>query len=121
MILGSGGLGSIGSDTARALLDLGESVVLLATGEHPVPVPSGRGRLRRSGPPRPGTDRPAGHGKADASVEWESRPLGCDLYSPTVAHANIQQRHRCSGSQRRSGTGRASLFIVPNGIRPAAP
>jgi hypothetical protein len=31
-----------------------------------VPVPSGRGRLRRSGPPRPGTDRPAGHGKADA-------------------------------------------------------
>jgi hypothetical protein len=30
-----------------------------------VPVPSGRGRLRRSGPPRPGTDRPAGHGKAD--------------------------------------------------------
>jgi len=31
------------------------------------PVPSGRGRLRRSGPPRPGTDRPAGHGKADAS------------------------------------------------------
>jgi hypothetical protein len=33
-----------------------------------VPVPSGRGRLRRSGPPRPGTDRPAGHGKADAGV-----------------------------------------------------
>jgi len=31
-----------------------------------VAVPSGRGRLRRSGPPRPGTDRPAGHGKADA-------------------------------------------------------
>ena len=30
-----------------------------------VPVPSGRGRLRRSGPPRPGTDRPAEHGKAD--------------------------------------------------------
>ena len=34
-----------------------------------VPVPSGRGRLRRSGPPRPGTDRPAGHGKADASFD----------------------------------------------------
>jgi hypothetical protein len=33
------------------------------------PVPSGRGRLRRSGPPRPGTDRPAGHGKADASLD----------------------------------------------------
>jgi hypothetical protein len=32
------------------------------------PVPSGRGRLRRSGPPRPGTDRPAGHGKADPSL-----------------------------------------------------
>ena len=30
--------------------------------------PSGRGRLRRSGPPRPGPDRPAGHGKADASL-----------------------------------------------------
>jgi hypothetical protein len=26
-----------------------------------------RGRLRRSGRPRPGTDRPAGHGKADPS------------------------------------------------------
>jgi hypothetical protein len=34
-----------------------------------VPVPSGRGRLRRSGPPRPGTDRPAGHGKADKSLD----------------------------------------------------
>jgi hypothetical protein len=34
-----------------------------------VPVPSGRGRLRRSGPPRPGTDRPAGHGKADPSLD----------------------------------------------------
>jgi hypothetical protein len=33
------------------------------------PVPSGRGRLRRFGPPRPGTDRPAGHGKADASLD----------------------------------------------------
>src|SRR4029453_16105704 len=31
MILVTGGLGSIGSYTARALLDLGESVVLLAT------------------------------------------------------------------------------------------
>ena len=31
MILVPGGLGSIGSHTARALLDLGESVVLLAT------------------------------------------------------------------------------------------
>ena len=33
MILVTGGLGSIGSRTARALLDLGESVVLLATRE----------------------------------------------------------------------------------------
>jgi hypothetical protein len=40
------------------------------------PVPSGRGRLRRSGPPRPGTDRPAGHGKADASAERNSELLG---------------------------------------------
>jgi hypothetical protein len=32
-----------------------------------VPVPSGRGRLGRSGPPRPGTELPAGHGKADES------------------------------------------------------
>jgi UDP-glucose 4-epimerase len=31
MILVTGGLGSIGSHTARAMLDLGESVVLLAT------------------------------------------------------------------------------------------
>jgi hypothetical protein len=40
-----------------------------------VPVPSGRGRLRRSGPPRPGTDRPAGHGKAEAGVEQKERLL----------------------------------------------
>jgi integrase len=39
-----------------------------------VPVPSGRGRHRRSGPPRPGTDRPAGHGKADASL-YQTDPL----------------------------------------------
>jgi UDP-glucose 4-epimerase len=31
MILVTGGLGSIGSHTSRALLDLGESVVLLGT------------------------------------------------------------------------------------------
>jgi UDP-glucose 4-epimerase len=31
MILATGGLGSIGSHTTRALLDLGESVVLVAT------------------------------------------------------------------------------------------
>ena len=31
MILVTGGLGSVGSHTARALLALGESVVLLAT------------------------------------------------------------------------------------------
>ena len=31
-------------------------------------VPCGRGRLRRSGPPRPGTDRPTGHGKADQGL-----------------------------------------------------
>ena len=31
MVPVTGGLGSIGSHTARALLDLGESVVLLAT------------------------------------------------------------------------------------------
>jgi hypothetical protein len=37
-------------------------------GAAPLPVPSGRGRLRRSGPPRPGTDRPAGHGKADPGL-----------------------------------------------------
>jgi hypothetical protein len=36
--------------------------------------PVGRGRLRRSGPPRPGTDRPAGHGKADASL---THPTPC--------------------------------------------
>ena len=39
------------------------------------PVPSGRGCLRRSGPPRPGTDRPAGHGTADTSTEQRSRLL----------------------------------------------
>jgi hypothetical protein len=32
------------------------------------PVLSGRGRLGCSGPPRPGTDRPAGHGKADQGL-----------------------------------------------------
>jgi hypothetical protein len=47
-------------------------------------VPSGRGRLWRSGPPRPGTDRPAGHGKADASLD-QSTPcsqsqIGQDPY-----------------------------------------
>jgi hypothetical protein len=39
------------------------------------PVPSGRGRLRRSGPRRPETDRLAGHGKADPGVESNSRVL----------------------------------------------
>jgi hypothetical protein len=53
------------------------------------PVPSGRGRLRRSGPPRPGTDRPAGHGKADARDEWTIKRRDGHLWPPIVAHANI--------------------------------
>jgi hypothetical protein len=36
-------------------------------------VPFGRGRLRRSGPPRSGTDRAAGHRKADASLDQSTR------------------------------------------------
>jgi hypothetical protein len=48
-------------DAAGPSTDHGPPRVQLA------PVPSGRGRLRRSGPLRPGTDRPAGSGKADAS------------------------------------------------------
>jgi hypothetical protein len=49
----------------------------VAVGSHvaPVdPVPSDRRRLRRSGPPRPGTDRPAGHGKARMQAST-NRPL----------------------------------------------
>jgi len=49
-----------------------------------VPVPSGRGRLRRSGPPRPGTDRPAAHGKADA---------GLDKPTPAPKSQIVQDRH----------------------------
>jgi hypothetical protein len=52
--------------------------------EHRGPVPSGRGRLRRSGPSRTGTDRPAGHGKADPSLDpcmpyTASRLRGCPV------------------------------------------
>jgi hypothetical protein len=43
---------------------------------------SGRGRLRRSGPPRPGTDRPAGHGKADTSLG--RRPPACKARSGEI-------------------------------------
>ena len=67
MILVTGGLGSIGSHTARHCSTWANPSCSSQLGEHPVPVPSGRGRLRRSGPPRPGTDRPAGHGKANPS------------------------------------------------------
>jgi hypothetical protein len=37
-----------------------------------VPVPSGRGCLRRSGPRPPGTDQPAGSGQADAGSKRSS-------------------------------------------------
>lgn len=36
-----------------------------------IPVPSGRGRLRRSGSSRAGSDRPTGHGKGDAGLDHE--------------------------------------------------
>ncbi len=68
MILVPGGLGSIGSHTARALLDLGKSVVLLANCVsirfrfRPVADACGAPVVRDQGP-----DRPAGHGKADPS------------------------------------------------------
>jgi hypothetical protein len=48
-----------------------------------IPVPSGRGRLRRSGPPRPGTDRPAGHGEAVTA--------SCKL--PLLAHHGVSDLH----------------------------
>jgi hypothetical protein len=43
-----------------------------------VPVPSGRGRLWRSGPPRSGTDRPAGHGMADPCLRPSRHVIGND-------------------------------------------
>jgi hypothetical protein len=45
------------------------------------PVSSGRRRLRRSGPRRPGTDRPAGHGKADQGLD----PLHAMQFRPSSA------------------------------------
>jgi hypothetical protein len=49
-----------------------------------VPVPSARGRLGRSGPPRSGPDWPAGHGKAD-SQQRTPGGLACWLrWSPTL-------------------------------------
>ena len=89
------------------------------------PVPSGRGRLRRSGPPRPGTDRPAGHGKADAGVEENSRLLGCDLWSrpwPTPTSKNA----RGGRPLRRAAWGNPGCWparaqppwsLLPNDIR----
>ena len=55
-------------------------------GRGSVTGPAGRGRLSRSGPPRPGIDRPAGHGKADAGVEGNRGYLSVTC-GPDVADA----------------------------------
>ena len=90
-ILVTGGLGSIGSHTARALLDLGECIVLSAMREHPVPVPSGRGRLRRSGPPRPGT--------------WSARPAQLEPAAPyRLGHGQNLLTSRVSDQGSNSST-----------------
>jgi hypothetical protein len=51
--------------------------------------PSGRGHLRRSGPPRPGPDRPAGHGLlrhgADELLPWPMVPVAtCSRAAPPI-------------------------------------
>jgi NAD(P)-dependent dehydrogenase (short-subunit alcohol dehydrogenase family) len=95
LILVTGGLGPIGAYTARALLDLGESVVLLVPREHPVPVPSGRGRLRRSGPRgqgpigRPGTARPI---KAWASQSTKTTAKAGDAARTYGRHVKDEQQ-----------------------------
>jgi hypothetical protein len=62
-------------------------------------VPSGRGRLRRSGPPRPGPDRPTGHGKADQA--WRRD------------HLLLQSvGSRAASTQRSQGCRRFSLLEV---------
>ena len=79
-----------------------------------VPVPSGRGRRRRSGPPRPGTDRPAGHGKADSQPEdgngrdWSSLSLdppirGCGWWFLDAAQGVGGGRSRWVMRSRMSG------------------
>jgi hypothetical protein len=72
-------------------------------------VPSGRGRLRRSGPPPPGTDRPAGHGKADSS-------LGNERILIRVLHGGLfPQDHTGDLRERRTvGDRSAPMACGPN-------
>jgi hypothetical protein len=58
-----------------------------------IPVPSGRGRLRRSGPPRPGTDRRPGHGEAVTA--------SCKL--PLLAHHGVSDLHHSQVPPRHAG------------------
>jgi hypothetical protein len=85
------------------------------------PVPSGRGRLRRSGPPRPGTDRPARHGKADACPV---RPY--ERATPFGAEATARGGHGRQGTNMARpgdgvdsgplpGTGRQSTALRSSG------
>jgi hypothetical protein len=56
-------------------------------------VPSGCGRLRRSGPPRPGTDRPAGHGKVDASLDQSTPAPNASRAGSSLGEAVIDAGH----------------------------
>ena len=90
-----------------------------------VPVPSGRGRLRRSGPPRLGTDRPAGHGKADVSLGLGVVPrvgsvLAADLSAEEVVHGRLSCIRVRLRVQVRRGDELAVGVLGAEGGRPVA-
>jgi hypothetical protein len=91
------------------------------------PVPSGRGRLRRSGPPRPATASAAGHGKR--ILPWRNRELGkhCNpsRHPPTAELSGSGERPLLTARDRcgpmlgaRRGHGRRGLLTRPGGGRP---
>jgi hypothetical protein len=105
--------------------------------------PSGRGRLRRSGPPRPGTDRPAGYGKADASLDklitcsqsqigrcchlrgWRTAQLAAALWlSVVVRSGTVQDCCECHAVARPSkmtlGTRSHRWFHPDRRVRPSS-
>jgi hypothetical protein len=81
--------------------------------------PSGRGRLRRSGPPRPGTDRPAGHGKADAGIERNTRPsVGLVVSALGALRSGRLELHVASAPDPRWGAALPHQRRMTSAVKP---
>ena len=80
--------------------------------------PSGRGRLRPSGLPQPRTDRPVGHGEADAGIERNRPSVGLVVSALGALRSADSMAHVASAPDPRWGAALTHQRRMTSAVKP---